>query len=407
MIRLKAMQSGVKIMSYPTISLFSGAMGLDLGLESAGLEIRVAQDFDKWCEKTAIANKKNFVFGDIKKLIKEDPSCSFLLKKAGVKADEVFAVVGGPPCQAFSTAGKRESLGDPRGSLFMEFAHVIKTIRPRFFVMENVKGLTSASIVKPPKEKKKSEYTEGEMPGSAFKVIKQTFENLGYKIVYGVLDAAHYGVPQFRERLIIVGSRDNEDIYLPVPTHFQRHQDPAYRWRTLREAIENIEDEPGICGSFSKDRVEILKHVPMGGNWRSLPIQLQIKAMGGAYKSGGGKTGFFRRLDYNQPSPTLLTSPVQKATLLCHPTKDRPLSVREYARIQQFPDDWAIEGTADDIYRQIGNAVPTGLGKAIGQVLLSVAEGSATVQTKRLRGTSVHRALNEVGATREFKVVEA
>ncbi|ASJ56521.1 DNA (cytosine-5-)-methyltransferase [Brevibacillus formosus] len=394
-------------MRYPTISLFSGAMGLDLGLESAGLEIKVAQDFDKWCEKTAIANNKNFVFGDIKRLINEDPSCSFLLKKADVKADEVFAVVGGPPCQAFSTAGKRESLGDPRGSLFMEFAHVIKTIRPRFFVMENVKGLTSASIVKPPKGKKKSEYTEDEMPGSAFKVVKQTLENLGYKIVYGVLDAAHFGVPQFRERLIILGSRDNEDIYLPVPTHFQRHQDPTYRWRTLGEAIRDIEDEPGICGSFSKDRVEILKHVPMGGNWRSLPIELQVKAMGGAYKSGGGKTGFFRRLDYNQPSPTLLTSPVQKATLLCHPTKDRPLSVREYARIQQFPDNWSIEGSADDIYRQIGNAVPTGLGKAIGQVLLSVAEGSATVQTKRLRGTSVHRSLNEVGATREFKVVEA
>ncbi|MFI8716018.1 DNA cytosine methyltransferase [Brevibacillus brevis] len=394
-------------MRYPTISLFSGAMGLDLGLESAGLEIKVAQDFDKWCEKTAIANNKNFVFGDIKRLINEDPSCSFLLKKADVKADEVFAVVGGPPCQAFSTAGKRESLGDPRGSLFMEFAHVIKTIRPRFFVMENVKGLTSVSIVKPPKGKKKSEYTEDEMPGSAFKVVKQTLENLGYKIVYGVLDAAHFGVPQFRERLIILGSRDNEDIYLPVPTHFQRHQDPTYRWRTLGEAIRDIEDEPGICGSFSKDRVEILKHVPMGGNWRSLPIELQVKAMGGAYKSGGGKTGFFRRLDYNQPSPTLLTSPVQKATLLCHPTKDRPLSVREYARIQQFPDNWSIEGSADDIYRQIGNAVPTGLGKAIGQVLLSVAEGSATVQTKRLRGTSVHRSLNEVGATREFKVVEA
>ncbi|GGA49304.1 DNA cytosine methyltransferase [Paenibacillus physcomitrellae] len=394
-------------MSYPTISLFSGAMGLDLGLESAGLEIRVAQDYDKWCEKTAIANNKNFVFGDIKELIQEDPSCSFLLRKADLRAEEVFAVVGGPPCQAFSTAGKRESLGDPRGSLFMEFAHVIRTVRPRFFVMENVKGLTSASITKPPKGKKKSDYTEDEKPGSAFKIVRQTLEGLGYKIVFGVLDAAHFGVPQFRERLIIIGSRDHEDIFLPAPTHFQRHQDPDYRWMTLGQAIRDIEDEPGICGSFSKDRVDILKHVPMGGNWRSLPVELQLKAMGGAYKSGGGKTGFFRRLDYNQPSPTLLTSPVQKATLLCHPTKDRPLSVREYARIQQFPDGWTIEGTADDIYRQIGNAVPVGLGKAIGQVLLSVAEGSATVETKRLRGTSVHKTLNEVAVTKELEIAKA
>ncbi|MGV4322211.1 DNA cytosine methyltransferase [Bacillus mojavensis] len=392
-------------MTYSVISLFSGAMGLDLGLEAAGLEIKVAQDIDPWCQKTAIANNKNYLLGDIKTLIEEDPTCSFLLNQPNIETEEVFAVVGGPPCQAFSTAGKRGSINDPRGSLFMEFAHVIKTIRPRFFVMENVKGLTSASIVKPPKDKKKENYTPEEMPGSALKVITKTFKDIGYSLELGVVDAVHYGVPQFRERLIIVGSRDNEDIFLPTPTHFQKHQNPNYRWRTLREVISDLEEEPGICGTFSEERVNYLKHVPMGGNWRHLPIGLQEAAMGGAFKSGGGKTGFYRRLDYNQPSPTLVTSPTQKATLLCHPTKNRPLSIREYARIQQFPDNWIIEGEADDVYRQIGNAVPIGLGKAIGQVLISVAEQNAQVKTKRLRGTSVHKALQQAATATELQII--
>jgi len=371
-------------------------MGLDLGLEAAGLKIKIAQDIDPWCYETAKANKKNYILGDIRELIKEDPSCDFLLKKAKIKKEDVFAVVGGPPCQAFSTAGKRESIADPRGSLFMEFAHVIRIIKPRFFVMENVKGLISVSIKKPEKGKNPIDYTPEEMPGSAFAVIKKTFEDIGYKLVHGVLDAAHFGVPQFRERLIIIGSRDREDIFLPYPTHFQKHQDPKYRWKKLREAIEDLEDNPGPCGSFSKDRIEILKHVPMGGNWRDLPEELKKVAMGGAFESGGGKTGFYRRLDYEQPAPTLVTSPVQKATMLCHPTKDRPLSVREYARIQQFPDNWKIKGDIEDQYRQIGNAVPIGLGRAIGQALIAAAEGNAGVRTKRTRGTSVHKSMQEV-----------
>lgn len=128
----------------------------------------------------------------------------------------------------------------------------------------------------------------------------------------------------------------------------------------------------------------------MGGNWRNLPADLIPKAMGGAYRSGGGKVGFYRRLDYNQPCPTLVTSPVQKATMLCHPTQDRPLSVKEYARIQGFPDEWIIKGSTSECYKQIGNAVPVGLGKTIGQMLIAVANNEAEVNVKRMRGTSVH-----------------
>ncbi|WP_336774144.1 DNA cytosine methyltransferase [Paenibacillus sp. MMO-58] len=385
-------------MSYPVISLFSGAMGLDLGLREAGLDIKISQDFDPWCVKTAEANGHKSIPGDIRKLISEDPECRFLLEPAGLVPGEAFAVVGGPPCQPFSTAGKRLGTNDPRGSLFMEFIQAIRVIRPRFFVMENVKGLLSVPLKhKPLKDREDKHLEPEELPGSAFEIIKETFTELGYRIVYGVLDAAHYGVPQFRERLVIIGSRDNEDIFLPKPTHFQIHQDPASRWNTLRDAIEVLENEPvGPCASFSPERIKFLREVPMGGNWRHLPEELIPIAMGGAYQSGGGKVGFYRRLDYNQPAPTLVTSPVQKATMLCHPTQDRPLSVREYARIQQFPEDWKIEGGISDCYRQIGNAVPIGLGKAIGQMLIAVANNEAMIKTRRLRGTSVHQNMNEI-----------
>lgn len=130
--------------------------------------------------------------------------------------------------------------------------------------------------------------------------------------------------------------------------------------------------------------------VPEGGNWRDLPEEVQRVAMGGAYASGGGKVGFYRRLSYSQPSPTIVTSPIQKATMMCHPTQDRPLSVTEYARIQQFPDSWVITGTMQERYKQIGNAVPVGLAKAIGEAIVSTATGRAEVKVKRIRGTGVH-----------------
>ena len=214
--------------------------------------------------------------------------------------------------------------------------------------------------------------------------------SMGYSTISGVVDAVNYGAPQFRERMIIVGSRDNEPVFLPAPTHFSVHQDSAHRWNTLRTAIEDLESDPGPSVAFSPRLLEVLKLVPEGGNWRSLPPAIAEEAMGGAWASGGGKVGFFRRLSYSQPSPTLVTSPTQKATMLAHPTQDRPLSVREYARIQGFPDNWIFSGSLASQYKQIGNAVPVPLGRAIGQMLVSVANGTSEVHTKRRRGTSTH-----------------
>lgn len=373
-------------MQYSVVSLFSGAMGLDLGLQQAGLTIELSQDIDRAVGKTMVANNHNHIIGDIRTLVEEDPDCSFILNKIRTKKTDLFAVMGGPPCQSFSTAGKRLGVNDPRGSLFMEFAHVVNTLRPRFFVMENVKGLIS-SRVKPEDPSDKT---------TALDVVLSTFEEIGYTYTYAVLNAVNYGVPQFRERLVIIGSRDKEELFLPVPTHFQTHQNKAYRWKTLGEAIQDLEPSPGPYTPLSENRLQYLSHIPMGGNWKNLPLALQKEAMGGAFHSGGGKTGFYRRLNYLEPSPTVVTSPVQKSSMLLHPVSDRPLSVSEYARIQQFPDWWSIEGSVSDQYRQIGNAVPVGLGHAIGQTLVSIAENTSTIHSKRIKNNALQNALKNL-----------
>lgn len=259
---------------------------------------------------------------------------------------------------------------------------MIDYIRPRFFVMENVKGIMSAPLKHIPIKDRDANYKRDEF-GTVLDVVLSEFKKLGYKTVYGVLDAVNYGSPQFRERFILIGSRDCEEIFLPFPTHFQTHQNPEYRWRTIADVFNDINPNDNEVATLSEERMEYLRQIPEGGNWRDLPAD-QIKgAMGGAYTSGGGKAGFYRRLSFNQPSPTVVTSPVQKATMMCHPTENRPLSVRECARIQQFPDDWIFTGATVAKYRQIGNAVPVGLGEAIGKAIIAVASKTASVQTKR------------------------
>lgn len=383
------------------ISLFSGAMGLDIGLGKAGVDIVIGQDFDKDCVETMKANGHKVLGGDIRDLEPQE-----LLEMTGMQPYEPFLICGGPPCQPFSTAGKRLGINDPRGSLFMDFIRMIDYIRPRFFVMENVKGLMSAPLKHVPGEEKDANDPEQRL-GTVLEVILSEFEKLNYKTVYGLVDAVNYGAPQFRERFILIGSRDHENIFLPMPTHFQMHQDAAYRWRTLGDTIRDLEDDEGECATFSEDRVRYLRMVPEGGNWRDLPDDVIEKAMGGAYRSGGGKVGFYRRLSYSQPSPTVVTSPVQKATMMCHPTKDRPLSIKEYARIQQFPDDWIFSGTTASKYKQIGNAVPVGLAEAIGNAVIATAEQTAEVRTKRFRGTNIHNKIREAielgGSTYAFE----
>lgn len=367
------------------ISFFSGAMGLDLGLEQAGLHVKICQDFDVSCVKTIEENGKNAILGDIRNIAPED-----ILNKTGLKQGEPFLVCGGPPCQPFSTAGKRLGINDPRGSLFMDYIRMINYIRPRFFIMENVKGIMSS-----PLKTESDQPLDKNSPKTVLDVILSEFEKLEYKTVYGILDAVNYGVPQFRERFVLIGSRDHEDIFLPIPTNFQMHQNKEMLWKTTGDVIKDLEKNPGECASFSSDRLKYLRMIPEGGNWKDLPKDILEKAMGGAYLSGGGKVGFYRRLSYSQPSPTVVTSPVQKATMMCHPTQDRPLSIKEYARLQQFPEDWNFVGTTSAKYRQIGNAVPVGLAKAIGKAIIATAEKAGSIKTKRFRGTGVHNRIQD------------
>ena len=382
-------QNSKKSDNRDVISLFSGAMGLDIGLGKAGLNVVIGQDFEPTCVETMKANGHNVLGGDIR-----DINPQTLLDMTNLKVGEPFLICGGPPCQPFSTAGKRLGINDPRGSLFMDFIRMIDHIRPRFFVMENVKGIMSAPLKHVPNAER-DEHDPDQKLGTVLDVILSEFRKLGYKTVYGLLDAVNYGAPQFRERFVLIGSRDHEDIFLPIPTHFQKHQNQEYRWRTIGDVIRDLEDNEEDCAAFSNERRRYLQMIPEGGNWRNLPEEIIPVAMGGAYKSGGGKVGFYRRLSYSQPSPTVVTSPVQKATMMCHPVKDRPLSVKEYARMQQFPDDWRFIGTTAAKYRQIGNAVPIGLGEAIGKTLIAVADDTASVHTKRFRGTSVHNRIKD------------
>ena len=355
--------------NYSIISLFTGGMGLDLGLEQAGFRTRVAIEINEAAIKTVKTNKPDL---PIICFPIQTVSTKEILKKAGLSRGEATLVTGGPCCQSFSTAGKRGSVCDPRGILFEDYCRVISEAKPRFFIMENVKGLLSAAI----KHRPLNERGHGSPPlapqeelGSAFKVILSELRSLGYYVIYGLLNAADYGTPQNRQRIVIIGSRDGEKIALPKTTHSRDGKNGKQKWATLKEAIAPIKSRE--WSEFSDKQLFYLKLLGPGQNWTALPENIQPKALGGAYYSWGGRSGFYRRLSWDKPSPSLTTQPKGKATMLCHPSEDRPLSVEEYARIQGFPYNFVFSGNINDKYTLIGNAVPLRLGLAIGKMLMT------------------------------------
>lgn len=368
-----------------TISLFAGAFGLDLGMEQAGFQTVNVVEIDPDAVKTIALNRPQLSECAVPRDIRQ-VSSQTLLEEAGrnlgigtpLRAGEVDLVTGGPPCQPFSTAGKRGSVGDPRGSLFMDYIRIVEEVQPRFFVMENVKGLLSAPIRHRPHEQRGPGFPPlelDEMQGSALQVVLAQMKRIGYEVNYGLLNAADYGVPQVRERVIFIGSREGQPVTLPLPTHSENRTSKLPQWRTLREALEGLVDTQPEYIPYSESRLKYLRLLKAGQNWRYLPDDLKKEAMGGAYNSGGGKVGFYRRLSWDKPSPTVTTSPHQKATDMCHPEELRPLSVREYARIQTFPDEWLFYGATASKYRQIGNAVPVQLAKAIGEYIHKLIKG--------------------------------
>ena len=367
---------------YPSISLFSGAFGLDLGLEKAGFEVRACVEKDSNCVKTISANRPHLSEVIINKDINQ-VYAKEILKIAKLRKGEACLLSGGPPCQPFSTVGRRESISSDEGQLFKKFLEIVWEIYPRFFIFENVKGILSAAVKHKPlklRNQPGEKISKKESLGSGWDFINRQFASKlkkdkkgGYRLYTWELDSADFGAAQKRKRVFIIGIRGNY--------HLQR---PVGRFKTKPKSIKSIIGKlnghfeiPGEhYFTYEKMRQAIFekKLIKEGQNWTSLPIRLQKKVMGKGWYATGGKVGFCRRLSWDKPCPTITTNPMGRATNLCHPDKPRALTYKECALLQGFPVCWEFIGSLTQKYKQIGNAVPIALGVTIGKSILKSLE---------------------------------
>lgn len=359
---------------YTLLELFAGAGGLALGMERAGFESVLLNEIDKHACNTLRHNRPdwNVVEGDISKI-------NFSQFK-----NKIDILTGGFPCQSFSYAGKQLGFEDTRGTLFFEFARAVKETNPKILLAENVRGLLSHDN------------------GKTLQAISDVIRELGYVLVEPrVLKAMFYQVPQKRERLFLVGIRQDyaDQVLFSWPSSYKRIM-------TMRDALKKGDlydcDVPKSDGQkYPQKKIDILKRIPAGGYWRDLPDHLQREYMMKSYYLGGGKTGMARRLSWEEPSLTLTCAPAQKQTERCHPDETRPLTVREYARIQTFPDDWHFCGPITAQYKQIGNAVPVNLAFAVGRSLVRVLN---QIEQKNMNFAK-NKAVNKLVKNRESIVV--
>ncbi len=387
------------------LSFFSGAMGMDLGLQKAGFDVRLACESDKFCRQTILLNRPNVaLIGDI-----NDCSKNKILNTAGLsKRDDIDLVVGGPPCQAFSTAGKRQGLQDQRGNVFLKYIELAIELKPKFIVIENVRGLLSCPLTHRPHNQRSAAFPDlavDELKGGALNFILALLKKSGYQFSFNLYNSANFGTPQIRERVIIICSRDGKT---PPPFLTPTHSDDeVFRlppWITFREATQGIKKHDHV--NFPEKRLKFYRMLKAGQNWRNLPTKAQREAMGKSYFSGGGKTGFYRRLSWSKPAPTLVTHPAMPATDLAHPRSNRPLSIQEYKRLQQFPDAWQLAGPLIQQYKQVGNAVPIGLGTAVGKLLKQLLVGKKIKSYPNFK-FSRYRATDNVAWELEFqKMIE-
>lgn len=358
------------VRQFNSIELFAGGGGLALGMSLAGFHHVLLNEFESAACRTLKTNRPdwNVIEGDVRHI-------DFTPLRG-----KVDFLSGGFPCQAFSYAGKGAGFNDTRGTLFFELARAVKEIQPKVFMGENVKGLTSHE------------------DGRTIETIRNAIAELGYTLVEPrVLKAIMYQVPQKRERLILIAIRN--DI---APLVQFKWPSPYEKVLTLRDALYHSvifdSDVPASEGvSYPEKKRRVLELVPQGGDWRNLPEDVAREYMGGSWLLGGGKTGMARRLSLDEPSLTLTCSPCQKQTERCHPLETRPLTVREYARIQTFPDYWQFEGTMTEKYKQIGNAVPVNLAWAVGRSLIRLFNDIEQVmpsQTEDCR-EAIHEIIQE------------
>ena len=331
-------------MPFKVVELFAGAGGMALGFEQSGLEAELLVEINKDAANTLLANrpKWNVVNGDVSEI-------DFTNYDADI-------VSGGFPCQAFSYAGKGLGFEDTRGTLFFEFARAIKEIQPKIFVGENVEGLKNHD------------------GGRTLNTMVTVLTELGYHVQKKVLNSADFSVAQKRKRLFLIGTKPGYQFIYPEENDTKI---------TLRDALKDVPKSPGT--KFSEKRYNVLKLVPPGGCWIDLPLEIQKEFMGASFNSGGGRRGMARRISWDEQCLTLTTSPSQKQTERCHPDETRPFTVREYARIQSFPDSWEFTGSISSMYKQIGNAVAVNVAKAIGTSIISCLNnhnGKEVIHTK-------------------------
>ena len=326
---------------YNVLELFAGAGGLAVGMEKAGLKCVALNEIDKHACETLRKNRPNWN-------VLEDDIKNFNFTEYH---NQVDVVTGGFPCQAFSYAGKRLGFEDARGTLFYEFARVVKEVNPPICIGENVKGLLNHDN------------------GKTLKGMISILDEIGYNVMpVKVLKAINFKVPQKRERLILVGIRKDINQKYEYPKPYKKIYNLSDALKKGELFSSNVPKSAGA--KYPESKKSVLDLVPPKGYWRDLPLEIQKDFMGASFYLGGGKTGMARRIGWDEPCLTLTCSPAQKQTERCHPDETRPFTVREYARIQTFPDDWEFSGSIAHQYKQIGNAVPVNLGREVGYSII-------------------------------------
>jgi len=343
---------------YTFIDVFSGCGGLSYGLEQAGMECLLGIDHDKDAiESFKLNHKKAKAYcGDIRELTNSE-------MKTLVGQTTVDFVVGGPPCQGFSTVGKGKAT-DPRNFLFMEFVRVVKQFKPKGIVIENVTGLLA---------KKNTD---------VLKKIFSLFNDLGYELDARVLSADDYGVPEKRRRTIIVGMKKSVEFSFPLPTHGPRGNKKV---KTVGDAFKTIRrnatyNDPSKAEIKNKLDKQRLSYIPEGAGIRYerdeiayLPKELHYNINWDDLAEGRFRQTKLQRLSRDCPSFTILTS----RTMYYHPVENRYLTPREAASIQSFPSTFQFHGSMTSVFKQIGNAVPVGLAKSLGKALIEAIEGKS------------------------------